>query len=170
MDYIVDSAGLPGYIFPYLIGYLLIFYYSQSIIDQIRRINFTVNLTQFVIVNAIGLLLFSNDLFDKSGFIAYLIGMLCAASFFSFLMNICSRLTSYKLIIWLSGISFEIYLVHEFFLGRHSIYNMIDNKLIGIILLITLSIFTAVILKFISSLPFRALTYLKEKHPEISGI
>lgn len=55
-----------------------------------------------------------------------------------------------KAVTWLSGISFEIYLVHEIFLGPINIYHYF-NRPVGFIVLVILSVISAMVLKQISS-------------------
>lgn len=47
LDYVITYYGLPsGYIFPYLIGYLLIFSHAEKIIGGVRRIPVILNIMQ----------------------------------------------------------------------------------------------------------------------------
>lgn len=153
LDYLTTEHNLPGYIFPYLIGYVLIFYNAKPIIIMVRKIRLVINIIQFMVVNGMGIILFHNRLFDLNPFISYLIGIVCATSLFCVLFNICSKFPYSRMIIWLSGISFEVYLVHEFFLGKYSIYNLQLNPFWGFIALIALSV--------IASLPIHYLAKYK---------
>lgn len=150
LDYIATRRGLPGYMFPYLIGYILIFSHPSEIITLITRIPTIINWLQFILINLFGILMFTHGIFESNCFAAYLIGMLCAISVFSFMHKICRSFHSSKFIIWLSGISFEIYLVHEFFLGKYNVYNTLQNPIAGFLLLIILSVMSATFLKFLS--------------------
>lgn len=149
MDYMLSSMGLPGYMFPYLVGYVIIFYNADNIIGLVRRIKLPYNILQFILINMSGVLLFNKGIFNTNSFIAYLLGMLCLMSIFCFMMTILKNVRESKIIVWLSGISFEIYLVHEFFLGRYSIYGICSNPIIGFILLILLSIIAAIMLRLL---------------------
>ncbi|MDE6370738.1 MAG: acyltransferase family protein [Duncaniella sp.] len=149
-DYIVSSRGLPGYVFPYLMSYVIVFRHARVIIMAIRRVNVYLNITQLVVVNAIGLYMFHNDLFFREPFMSYLVGMACAASMLCAMINFFSHLQPSRAIVWLSGISFEVYLVHEFFLGRVSVYGFIANPIVAFVAFVTISIAAAVILKKIA--------------------
>lgn len=150
VDYIATKHGLPGYMFPYLTGYIFIFSYSSKITTLITRIPTISNWMQFILVNVFGILMFTHGIFESNCFVAYLIGMLCAISVFIFMYKICRSFHSSQFIIWLSGISFEIYLVHEFFLGKYNVYSIFQNPIAGFLLLMILSVMAAVFLKFIA--------------------
>lgn len=145
-DYFIFSKGLPGYLFPYLIAYVLIFSKARLILCKIRKVSFVVNICQFFIINGIAIIIFLDGIFDKAPFWAYLIGMVCAGSVFMFTYNLLKNCSSYKLIAWFSGISFEIYLVHEFFIGKFNIYDYTPNVVLGFVALVILSTITAYII------------------------
>ena len=148
LDYIATREGLPGYLFPYLAGYLLVFIHAEKIISHIRHIPLSLNIVQALAMNTIGIFMFSNGIFDSNSFVAYFIGIGCAVSIFVLMFNTFSSLPSLNPIVWLSDISFEMYLVHEFFLGRYSVYKMVDNPIYGFLLLLAFSLAAATLLKF----------------------
>lgn len=149
-DFFISSKGLPGYLFPYLIAYILIFSKARVILGKIRKVSSIVNVCQLVIINTIAIAIFIDGIFDKAPFWAYLIGMICAGSVFSFSYNLLKKCSSSKLIAWFSGISFEIYLVHEFFIGKFNIYDYIPNVFFGFVALVILSTIAAYIIHRIS--------------------
>lgn len=151
-DYYLSKFNLPGYLFSYLVGYLLIFFNANELISRIKKINIWYNIIQFAIINSFGILMFYQDIFTTNPFFAYLLGMGCALSEFCFLLNICSKFPTSKIIILLSSISFEIYLVHEFFLGNYSIYRYVNNPIIAFFALVFLSIIAAIILHTLSKI------------------
>lgn len=140
LDYIVSRFGLPGYIFPYLAAYIWIFANANRVLRGIRRITLTVNLIQFLVVNAVVLLIFVNGIFQSAPFCAYLLGMLSACSVFAFTYDVLRNFSSNNVITWLSGISFEVYLVHEFFIGRFNIYDNTPDPVTGFSALVVLSV------------------------------
>lgn len=150
LDYIVDSIGLPGYMFPYLVGYILVFENANFLIGKIKSIRLGCIASCFVVVNSIGIWLFYNNIYSTNSFAAYLLGMICALSWICLMIIVCGHFPSSKCIVWLSGISFEVYLVHEFFLGRYSVYNHF-SLFSGFFVLITLSVISAFVLHKVSS-------------------
>lgn len=104
---------------------------------------------QALVINMAGVYMFANGIFDTNSFVAYFIGIFCAISVFALTFNVFCGLPSLNPIVWLSGISFETYLVHEFFLGRYSVYKMIDNPIYGFLLLLAFSLAAATLLKYI---------------------
>lgn len=150
LDYITDQHGLPGYMFPYAIGYLMIFFYSNVIIGKISKMGMCAVISQFIIINICGLIAFKQGIFATNGLIAYFIGIACACSIFVFMFRLLERVLTSNIVVWLSGISFEIYLVHEFFLGRFNVYHIIDAPIISFILLIILSVTSAIVLSRLS--------------------
>lgn len=136
--------------FPYLVGYMLIFSEARRILEAVRKLPPAVNLVQFIVVNAIAIVKFVKGIFETSPFWAYLIGMVCACSIFALSYNLLKSCKSHRLMVWLSGISFEVYLVHEFFIGRFNVYALTPNPIIGFSLLVIFSILTAYIIHQIS--------------------
>ncbi|MCM1138936.1 MAG: hypothetical protein NC453_10245 [Muribaculum sp.] len=90
---------------------------------------------------------FSEDILVLS----YLIGILSASALFVIGMSLFNKSKRNRLIEWLSMISFEIYLVHMFFLYRRGVYEVFDNILIGFIALAILSVAGGCILNMISN-------------------
>lgn len=154
LDFLVTKRGLPGYIFPYTIGYLLIFYNANKIMSLVKRIGLVINIVQLVTINSMSIFLFHNRIFDSNPFVSYLLGIACAISVFCFLFNIFSRFPFSKMIVWFSGISFEVYLVHEFFLGEFSVYKLDINPVLGFIALVALSIIAALPVHYLSKYNF----------------
>lgn len=150
LDYLVTSKGLPGYIFPYLIGYIAVFKYSSTILNVVRRLNNIVNIIQFSIITLLNIGIFYYYKLNPYGFCSYILGIIQAISIFCLIYRTCKNLSESKLIVFLSGISFEIYLVHEFFLGQYSIYKLINNHILSLSIFITLSIVAGYILNIIS--------------------
>ncbi len=129
--------------FPYLVGYLFVFTYSNRILEVISKCSISALLAQFLVINTIVIWSFYNSLYEKSPFISYLIGMISASSIFCTFYVLFKNTSRIKFIEWLSGISFEIYLVHEFFLGRFSIYRLVDNALLGFMTLFSSNLYKA---------------------------
>lgn len=143
IDWCLTDIGLPGYMFPYLVGYLFVFTYSNRILEVISKCSISALLAQFLVINTIVIWSFYNSLYEKSPFISYLIGMISASSIFCTFYVLFKNTSRIKFIEWLSGISFEIYLVHEFFLGRFSIYRLVDNALLGFMTLFSSNLYKA---------------------------
>lgn len=141
LDYLCKRYNLPGYLFPYLIGYLFVFCNANKIIKLIKLIKLPYSILQFVIIISAGLFLFFNNYFNilSNNILTHFIGILCAISTFVFLFNTIQGRKESKVVVWLSGISFEIYLVHEFFLNEYCIYKY-TSPFIGYLLLILGSI------------------------------
>lgn len=152
VDYVLTIKGLPGYLFPYLIGYILIFLNAISVLRFVSSISLKINLSQVILINALSILAFHEGIFETHRIFAYPIGMISAFSIFCLAYNILHFTKSSKLIVFLSGICFEIYLVHEFFLGSQSVYIMFPNPIVGFIFLIIFSITAGVGSKWLSSL------------------
>ncbi|MBD5280664.1 MAG: acyltransferase [Bacteroides sp.] len=150
LGYIVSLRDLPGYIFPYLVGYMLVFRYANWILLNIRKITNLINIGQFFIVTILNIIEFSCLGLDPYSFISYLLGMSEAVSVFCFIYNAFRTFSTSKLIVLLSGISFEVYLVHEFFLGRYSVYKYIPNHFLSFITFLSCSIILGFILNYLS--------------------
>ena len=150
LGYFSMQVGIPGYIFPYLTGYLLVFKYARVLLLAVGKIPLLINILQVCSVSFFNVIYFDYYNLSPYGYLGYLLGILQAISIFCFLYNICTNIKESKIILFLSGVSFEIYLVHEFFLGKFSVYNYIENPLLSFLVFVSLSIFTGYILNLIS--------------------
>lgn len=148
IDYLATNLGLPGYIFPYIIGYLIVYRYANNLLAYFKKIPMSINILQFCIINSVAIFLFADGLFESNVFASYLIGMASAISFFLLLYNVLKKVAQVKFIEWLSEISFEIYLVHEFFLGKYCVYGLFSNNFIGFLSLVVFSIIAACLIKY----------------------
>lgn len=152
LAYSVNSIGLPGNLFLYLIGFLLIYKNATSILRFISYMPLWVNILQSIIINTVIACLFIWGIYDVSKFISGILGMISACSLFCLLYQLFKNIPQNSFIEYIANISFEIYLVHEFFLGKFSVYGHIDNPFIGFIVLVVLSICVGAILHYLSSL------------------
>ena len=150
VGYLSMIVGIPGYIFPYLIAYLLVFKYARKILAIIRKISLQLNILQISIFTGINIIFFYYYKLNPYDYYAYLLGIIQAISTFCFLYNICINIKESKIVLFISSISFEVYLVHEFFLGKLSVYKFINNPLLSFVVFIALSITAGVILKYIA--------------------
>lgn len=158
LDNIVSNMGLPGYLFPYLICYQMIFLNANNIIRKVQQIKLLPNIIQYLFINVISIYLYSKGIFQWNNIGAYLLGMICSMSIFCLMYNVCRKISYSSIIVFLSGISFEIFLVHYFFLGRYSVYKLSNYRIIGFIYLLLCSITAGFCLKYISKKLYYLLT------------
>ncbi|MBD5214421.1 MAG: acyltransferase [Bacteroidales bacterium] len=151
LDYVVSIKGLPGYIFPYLIGYLFVLRYSRKILELVRRIGTVANIVQFISVVTLNYIVFSCYKLDPYSFMSYFMGILQAISVFCFMYNMLRNASGSRIVVFISGISFEVYLVHEFFLGHHSVYRYFNEPVLSVIMFVALSVLTGYLLHLISN-------------------
>ncbi len=150
LDYLVSVRGLPGYIFPYLVGYMFVFRYSRRILDAVRSIRITNNLIQFILITGVNFVVFRIYNLDPYSFVSYLLGIIQALSVFCLMYDLCRNVSYSKVIIFISGISFEVYLVHEFFLGHYSVYKYIHQPIVSVTVFVLLSVVTGYLLNLLS--------------------
>lgn len=152
IDYITSLKGLPGYIFPYLVGYIFVFIHSSLILKKVRDISNILNLVQFILITSINIIIFYLYKLDPYSFLSYILGIIEALSIFCLCYNVLKKLPESKTVMFLSSISFEVYLVHEFFLGNYSIYKYFQNPFLSIIIFLGLSILLGYILHSFSKI------------------
>lgn len=150
-SYIMFKHGIPGSIASYTLLYLIIFYYSNQIISFINKMGFKKMGIFLISTNLLGIIAFYFGVYEASRFWANILGIACGLTVTLFLLEGCKNIPSSKIILWLSGICFEVYLVHEFFLGHYSVYKLVDNPVLGLLLLIGFSVILAFLLHLIAT-------------------
>lgn len=140
----------PGAIILYAVLYAVIFINSSAILRYVYEHSLWNWLCDGLIINSIALYLYYNGLFEYRAF-SYLVSTLTATTVFGITLSLFRNDRINPFINFIAGISFEMYLVHEFFLGPINVYNYF-NHAIGYIVLVILTIISAFVLKKISKI------------------
>lgn len=135
----VTLKGIPGAIFFYILFYLIVFRYATTILKYMMNIKLVVWVALTIPAHGIALYLYHESIFHSNRLASYYISILTAITMFGLLLRLCkdTRL-GYKVIAFISSISFEMYLIHMFFLADINIYRYL-NKPIGFICLVIAS-------------------------------
>lgn len=151
IGYFVEEKGLPGQMLVYLTLFMTCHYKVKDILRWLKNRDsvFVVSVSFCVIAGF--LYLFYNGLYDQCRFLAEMGGALCAMAIFMSTVKLLENVKNNKVIGFVAGVSFEIYLVHHVFsFGRYSIMNIICNPVLGFICLLALSIALATVLRLVS--------------------
>lgn len=140
--------GFPGAIFMYLWLYMMVFCNANLILDKIRKHSIYFWATIFLAVHIPAIYLYMHGLFSIR-LASYFVSILTSSTMFALLYMLLLRSRVIKIVKFLSVISFEMYLTHNLFLGKYSVYNYTD-KLFGFILLVSLTIVSGYLLHLIS--------------------
>lgn len=142
--------GQPNYIFIYILLYVYIFLnakYILKIIDNLPLI------PTIIIGSAILILVIILFWCDATNiYTSKWCGLLSAIIVFAISKKVFNNTDKNFVVNLISTISFEIYLTHHVFcFGKHSIYHIIPNPILGTIAIIIISFILAAILKSISN-------------------
>lgn len=140
----VEARNIGG-IFFYCTLYALVFTNASKILVLIRRLPSTYWIVITLIINIGALCLYYDNLFARR-LLSYAVSTLTAISISGLVISLFSFDSHNKLITWFAGLSFEVYLVHEFFLGPICVYKYF-NHFVGYLVLIGLSVIAGLILK-----------------------
>lgn len=144
---IVEHFNLPGHAFPMLLITAFTYINAKEIMEKVKNISMFFFVIQFIIITTVIVILF--QLFENYQIfrpLAYLLYNVEGMSIMALLLNLNFK-HHYEVVGWLSGISFELYLVHHGFCqGAFSILNH-NNYLVSLILLFSVSLVTAYLLK-----------------------
>ena len=102
-----------------------------------------------VAIHLPALKLYHDGLFSMR-LLSYFVSIATAFTLFGLLLALFRNVREIGVITFLSGLSFEAYLVHEFFLGRISVYHFC-NQYVGYALLVAASILSGFLLMRLSS-------------------
>lgn len=149
---LVESRGLPGHAFITLYLTTLGFSHAGEILERVKQVPFRWMFLQFVIiVGTTHLLFLSFEVYCWCRPVAVLLNNLCGISLLFFLLKLEHK-RELSVLTFLSGISFELYLVHHGFCqGFFSVFQLTDNYFLMLVLLVIVSITCAYILKQIAN-------------------
>ena len=151
--FLVENKGLPGHAF--ITIYLAVFSFANAskIIEWTKKVSLTASIIQFTLLGSIAIYLFlSYDINTWNRAIAVLIGNICGLSLLLLLLRI-PYVNENKLITFISGVSFELYLIHHGLCqGDLSVLHLVNNLFISLLLLLAISFASAFILNKFSSL------------------
>ena len=107
---LLEYERIPGLALGYMGFFGFVFMNGRELFEMAKNVKFW-QVSLIILFNALCIVLFMNGLFEKSRFISFLLFNICGLSLLVFLLRyvpeICSRGVTF-----LSGISFEIYIVH----------------------------------------------------------
>lgn len=138
----INLLHLPGQFILYIGLYLFIFSNADQILHYIKTMKRLKAITLFLLTNIpIIFCYYSFNIFDYKN-ISYALSIICASSFFIFLVNTFQNIKETKYVSFISNISFEIYLIHHVLsFGEYSIYKLMKVDFItGFILVLIISI------------------------------
>lgn len=151
IGYFMEEIGLPGQMLLYLSLFLACHYNANYMTDWLKKKNTIEVLTVSILTITSFVYLFYNGLYDRCRLLAEMGGVLCAMAFFSMMVTLLYNVRENKVVVFIAGISFEIYLVHHVFaFGDYSVMNVIDNPILGFLCLLVLSVTLAYILHGVS--------------------
>ena len=133
----------------YLILYLLVFLNAKEMLEWSNKIPAIPMLIVCCVVLPIIVSSYYFGLMNK--FTSVWGGMISAILIFSLLNKLFSKAKENIIISFISSISFEIYLVHHVFcFGKFSLFEIVENPIIGIMVILSFSIVLAYFLHLIS--------------------
>lgn len=154
LQYYLDKKGLPGYMFVFLLMFVLFFIHANDLIQFVQRYKW-VNIAFFVIV-VCSLYWYNTGNWQEHSSIAKWIGIASSVSIFGLAINTFQRVKKNRIVEFVAGISFEIYLVHHVFAyGGYSVMKISPNWFCGFFILIIISIVLGWCLNKIGNIIFR---------------
>lgn len=150
LHHLMLSYGLPGQLLLYLWFFILCFYHAVDVVTWMKKVNWVnVILASFII--GCSILIFRAGLYASNRLLAEWLGVLGAIAVAMIVLRTCRENYTNKIVSFISGISFEIYLVHHnFAFGKYSIVNCVGNPIVGLVALFMFSFFAAFVLKKLS--------------------
>ena len=144
---IFSMIHLPAYMFLILFLSGVTMIYSTDILYLIKRINFIVAFILTVSINICYWYLIDNKLLTIGNLDYYYMGGISGFTMFLGLYKLFSKITVPKFLTLISTLSYQIYLVHHPLCNTNYISKITNSKFIAIILIVTISICFAYILK-----------------------
>lgn len=153
-QYFLDSKGLPGYLFAFLLMFVLCFLHAKGLVQFVQNHKWVYIV--FFIVLIYGLYWYNAENWQIHTSLAKWIGIASSISIFGLAINFLQNVKKNKTVDFVAGISFEIYLVHHVFAyGGYSVMKVSPNWLCGFIILVIMAVFGGWCLNKIGNLIFR---------------
>lgn len=118
----ITAAGLPGYMILYLALYVIVFRYAGRVLNSIGEISIGVLAINVIICHSASLVAYRHNLFENM-YLSPIVGVINGLTLFALLFRLFQLCRQSKAIAFVSGVSFETYLLHEFFIYNGGIYN-----------------------------------------------
>lgn len=153
-NYFAETQKLPaGYSLLYLATSCFLFLNASRFIDFTERISFKVYIPIFLIINITTIFLFLNDSYSSAATISYLLGCICGISWMIILLKAGPFIKNRGVYIYLSSISYEIYLVHHplcHSINGYSVKSITQNPYLAFLIIASLTLIIAILLNAIS--------------------
>lgn len=150
VNYFAQIKELPaGYSLLYLTISCYLFLNASKFIQFSEQISLKIYTPIFITVNIITIILQFHNIHNDMETVHYLSGCICGITWMIFLFKISKHIKHRSVYVYLSAISYEIYLVHHplcFSINGYSIRNITDNPYYAFIIIATLSILFAIAL------------------------
>lgn len=157
---IAETIGIPGNTFAILGFFGFVLMKTDSYIKFSKTIN-TWSAIGIILLNSLCAFLFVNGLFEQSRTVAFLLSDVCGLLFLALLLRIMPHKEN-RLISWLSGISFELYLIHHTLCAGPfvRITEWQYNHFCQFGLVVVFSLFGATLLHFVSGRVYKIINKL----------
>lgn len=151
LQFVTEHYGLPSYAFLMLIYCGVVFLYPDKLLRFTRSINIWILFVASIIVNAIVLYALYSGILCIGHLSYYYMTTLTGVSSFMLLYRLFAKFKPKRILVFVSSISYELYLVHHPLAGV-KLYSCITggNVYIAIILVFVVSIVLAYLLNKIS--------------------
>lgn len=137
----LDKVGLPGYMPLYLMAFVVLFLEADTVMRIVTYRNWNVTC---LCVAVLASSLYSAKCASVSDEVLKLSGMATSLSLFELVMVGLYKVKENKVVSFVAGISYEMYLVHHLFAyGRFSVMEVTPYWCLGFLLLLTASIILA---------------------------
>lgn len=140
-------AHLPAYMFLILFLSGVTMIYSTDILYLIDKINMSIAFIITISINICYYLLINNGLLTIGNLDYYYMGGISGITMLVGLYKLFKKIPVSKFLTLVSALSYQIYLVHHPLCNTNYISRLVNSKFIAIILIVTISILLAYILK-----------------------
>ena len=148
---VLESLGIPGHSFMTLAICAVLFTKADQVLSLVNTISKTIWIPGILLFNTVSMFLFMNGLFEQSRIATYLLINIIGLSWLILFMAVSPRAKN-SIVTFISGISFEIYIVHHTLCAGplYSVCELGFDIISSFLVLIVFSIILGYILHFIS--------------------
>ena len=156
-SYVVSLYKMPGYLFLILFYCSILFIYGAYILKWAESVSYWILTSLTWFINGITIMLFYMGQLQNGRLETYYITAMCGILILLWLYRLFHIYRPGPFIVFFSGISYQLYLVHHpFCFGKFSIFRLTGEYwYIGILLIFILSILLALLLKRIADSLYR---------------
>lgn len=143
LQFVLEQMNYPGYFGLVLLYSGCAFMYAKDLLEIISKINLWIITAVMLLVHVCCLFMLYEQIIRIGNLDYYYVTTLCGITAFFFLFRLFKLLKPSKMLVFLSGISYELYLVHHPFCNVKAFTDILGSEALSVVVIVLLSLILA---------------------------